>query len=94
MNVDINKMRNTAKLARLIFDDSELEALRGDFDTILDYMDIVSKFDSKPIESKSVHRSTPLREDRSDESLQIEDALQNAPDSDSNYFRVPQVIEN
>ncbi|HBQ61485.1 MAG TPA: Asp-tRNA(Asn)/Glu-tRNA(Gln) amidotransferase GatCAB subunit C, partial [Balneolaceae bacterium] len=34
-----------------------------------------------------------LRKDKAEEPLSHEDALKNAPDADSDYFRVPKVIE-
>jgi len=94
MSVDINQIRNTATLARLSFSDSELEALKDDFDTILEYMDVVSRFDCRREKPAISGRSTQLRTDQCKESLQVKDALRNAPNSDGVFFRVPRVIDN
>ncbi len=84
-----------ADLARLRLTDEEAEQLQQDMNDILEYMDLLEQLDTSevpPLEHVT-ELHTPLREDKAKQPVDHEEALKNAPDADSDYFRVPRVIE-
>ncbi len=84
-----------AHLARLEFSPEEKEKILGDLNRILDYIDKLNELNTDNVEP--LIYLTPnkdiLREDIVIENMKKEDALKNAPKKDSDYFRVPKVIQ-
>jgi aspartyl-tRNA(Asn)/glutamyl-tRNA(Gln) amidotransferase subunit C len=89
---NVNKI---AHLARLEFDDKGSEEMAKDMNKILEWMDKLNELDTsdvKPLTHMSAEINI-LREDRVDQTLSHADALKNAPKKDSDYFRVPKVLD-
>jgi aspartyl-tRNA(Asn)/glutamyl-tRNA(Gln) amidotransferase subunit C len=85
-----------ANLARLQLKDEEAEGLKEDMNKILGYIETLNELDTtdvEPLEHVTEITSTSFRKDVAKEPLSHKDALKNAPDADSDYFRVPRVIE-
>ncbi len=94
MSVSIQDVKYIAELARLEFADEELERLAGELNAILAYMaklDELSTDDVSPmthvLDVKNVFRKGEVAQ-----RITHEEALKNAPEADSEYFRVPKVI--
>lgn len=84
-----------AALARLELTDEAAEKLKGEMESIVTYVEMLSELDVEGIEptAHAVPRSNVLREDRSKESFPREAMLQNAPAVvDQELVRVPQVL--
>lgn len=95
MSVSEKEVRYVADLARLQLSEKEVESLAKDMTKILDYMELLSELDTTdvaPLEHV-IELDSRLRPDEAKEPLNHEEALKNAPDADSDYFRVPKVIE-
>lgn len=62
---------------------------------ILDYVDKLNELDTTgvPPMSHVLDIHNVFREDEAETRISREDALKNAPDADSTYFRVPKVID-
>jgi len=87
-----------ADLARLYFNDEELDAFTAQFQSILDYIEQLKQLDVSTVEPTS-HVSLSadfaahmFREDEVRPSLPVEESLANAPDPGSGHFRVPKVL--
>jgi len=84
-----------AHLARLELDPQAKQNILNDLNRILDYIDQLNELDTSNIEP--LIYLTPnqniLREDEIKEVLKKDEALANAPKKDSDYFRVPKVIQ-
>ncbi|HKK46444.1 MAG TPA: Asp-tRNA(Asn)/Glu-tRNA(Gln) amidotransferase subunit GatC [Balneolaceae bacterium] len=95
MSVTKKDVDYVADLARLQFSDKESESLVNDLNQILDYMNTLEEVDTSDVEPLEhvIDLEYRLRDDNAKEPLSHEDALKNAPDADSDYFRVPRVIE-
>jgi len=96
MSVTKDEVNYVANLARLQLKDVEAENLKEDMNKILVYIEKLKELDTtdvKPLEHVSDVTSSTFREDKDKEPVSHEDALKNAPDADSDYFRVPRVIE-
>jgi aspartyl-tRNA(Asn)/glutamyl-tRNA(Gln) amidotransferase subunit C len=88
------KVREVAKLARLHLDDPRIDRLAGQIQSILGYVDKISGVDVTGIEpmAHAVPLANVLREDTLQPSLPLEKVLQNAPETDGPFFKVPKVI--
>ena len=111
MKVTEKDVAHVADLANLELTESERSCLLRDLNSILDYIDRLSKLDTTGVppmtqvadgfgadESKTgiEHFAFATREDIHEglrKSLPHEVALQNAPESDGTFFKVPKVIE-
>ena len=94
MKMDKNKVQELAHLARLEFTDDELNDISKDLEKIIKFCDQLNALDTQGIDPL-IYLSDEinvLREDQISEWLKKEDALKNAPVSDSDYFKVPKVI--
>lgn len=95
MSVTKDDVEYVADLARLQFSEEETEKMAGEMSKILDFMETLEEVDTGDVEPLEhvIELEYRLREDEAKEPLSHEDALKNAPDADSDYFRVPRVIE-
>ncbi len=95
MSVSEKEVRYVADLARLQLSENEVQNLAKDMNDILGYMDLLNELDTENVEPLEhvIELKSRLRTDEAKTPLSHEDALKNAPDADSDYFRVPKVIE-
>jgi aspartyl-tRNA(Asn)/glutamyl-tRNA(Gln) amidotransferase subunit C len=95
MKITRSEVEHVARLARLALDDAELEALTGQMDAILGYVDQLKALDTAGIvpTAHAVPVENAFRVDRVRPSLGADKALANAPDAAESCFRVPKVIE-
>lgn len=95
MKIDSNSVKKIAHLARLEFNEEGTEKMKKDMTQILDWVEQLNEVDTDGIEPLTTMSSevNVLREDNVGEHLSREQGLQNAPQRDSDYFRVPKVLE-
>lgn len=95
MGVGTDEVKYVAELARLEFDEKEVEKFTYDLNDILGYIDKLNELDTKDIEFfvNPVYIENAFREDVVQESLDRVDVLKNAPDQQNGYFKVPKIIE-
>ncbi len=88
---EINRL---AELARLQFSDTEKKELAYQLNRILDYMKKIDELElSESIDiGDDEEKSTPLREDEAKQNFSAEQALQNAPKRNGDFFVVPKVV--
>lgn len=95
MKISRSEVAHVARLARLALDDAELDALTGDMDAILAYVDQLSRLETGDIvpTAHAVPMANAFRQDEVRPSFTPEQAQANAPAPDPAGFRVPRVIE-
>lgn len=95
MSVTKDDVTYVAHLARLQLSGKEAESLTKDMSKILDYMATLEELDTSDVEPLEhvIDLEYRFRMDEAKEPLSHEEALKNAPDADTDYFRVPRVIE-
>ena len=95
MSVSEKEVRYVANLARLQLSEEDVKSLAVDMNKILGYMDLLNELDTSDIAPLEhvIEMDSRLRNDEAKPTISHEDALKNAPDADSDYFRVPKVIE-
>jgi len=95
MSTDIQTIRKLAHLARLEFDETKEQEMLQDLNKILDWMEKLRELDTSAVEPLT-HMSEEvnvLREDVAHNAITHEQGLRNAPRKDSDYFRVPKVLD-
>lgn len=87
-------VRHVAKLARLALDDAQLARFAGQLEPILGYVDKLNECDVTNVEplAHALPVSNALRDDVAEPGLPIDKVLQNAPDTDGRFFKVPKII--
>lgn len=95
MKIDKNTIKKISHLARLEFDESSAEKMSQDMSQILDWVEKLNELDTENIEPLTTMSSEVniMREDVKGPHLDHEAALKNAPNKDTEYFRVPKVLE-
>ena len=93
--IDILQAEKIASLSRLSLTEDELSKFGGQLSNILRYVEKLSELDIKYVEPTAhvLDISNVMRPDAPRPSLNIDDALANAPDRAGNFYRVPKIIE-
>lgn len=95
MPIDEKVVRDVAALSRLQVDPAEAPRFVKELQSILAYVEQLQSLDLTGIEPTSqvgAGVKNPLREDTVVPSDVREEALEQAPDRDGDYFRVPRVV--
>lgn len=95
MSIDRETARRVAHLARIKVEDDALDALAGEFNAILGFVEQLNEVDVEGVEP--MVSVTPMRLKRRDDVVtdgdQQEKILSNAPDAREGFFAVPKVVE-
>ena len=95
MKISTEIVDHIAHLARLEFEGEAKESIRKDMETIISFMDKLSEVDTENVEPLIFMNESynTLREDNSIVSISQQEALKNAPEKASDYFRIPKVLD-
>lgn len=95
MKITRAEVEHVSRLARLALSEAELDALTGEMDAILDYVEQLKALDTESIvpTAHAVPMENAFRDDAVRPSFTPEQALRNAPDAAESAFRVRRVIE-
>lgn len=95
MSIDRETARRVAKLARIRVEEDDLDALAGEFNTILGFIEQLNEVDVEGVEPMT--SVTPMRLKRREDEVTAgsmqERILKNAPDAREGFFAVPKVVE-
>jgi aspartyl-tRNA(Asn)/glutamyl-tRNA(Gln) amidotransferase subunit C len=86
-----DEVLHVARLARLALTDEEVERLGAQLNAILEAVGKVAELDLEGVEPTAhpLDIVNVWSEDEPHDSLQVEEALANAPDRDAGFFKVP-----
>jgi len=95
ITIDDKLITDLSRLAKLKFDASKAEKMKEDLEKIIGFVDKLSEIDTTGVEpliylSEEVN---VLRIDEIANEVSQESALKNAPQKDSDYFKVPTVLK-
>ena len=95
MSLTLKEVEHIALLARLDLSAEEKQLYQQQLSDILDYVAQLQKLDTGDISmtSSALPPGSRLRADMPIEGLSTERALENAPDSEADQFKVPPVLE-
>ncbi len=93
--VNIEEIDRLAQLARLRFDGVEKEEILSDMNKMIDFINKLEELDTEGVEPLlfMVDETQDLRADDVIVSTTKEEALKNAPLKDSDYFKIPKVLD-
>ena len=94
MSIDKETARRVAKLARIKVEEGELDALAGEFNAILGFVEQLNEVDVddvEPMVSVEPMRLKRRADEVTDGGMQ-ERILSNAPDVREGFFAVPKVV--
>ena len=95
MSIDKDKIKHTAKLARISLDEKKINNLSKDLSNIFKFIEKLNKANTenvKPLSSILDH-SLRSREDKVNDGNIRDQILENAPNKNDDFFIVPKVIE-
>tara|TARA_B100001996_G_C18438276_1_gene507341 strand:- start:107 stop:403 length:297 start_codon:yes stop_codon:yes gene_type:complete len=90
------EIKKIASLAKIDISNDELDNYSNQISKILEYMSVLEEVDTSKVDDSSnsiFEKNQFLREDKVEKSLNREEVMKLAPESDGVYFRVPKVIE-
>ncbi len=92
--ISLEQVRHVARLARLAISEDKLVRFAAQLEPILEYVAKIGQVDTTGVEpmAHALPIHNVLREDVARPGLSVEQVLQNAPDSDGPFFKVPKVI--
>jgi aspartyl-tRNA(Asn)/glutamyl-tRNA(Gln) amidotransferase subunit C len=88
------QVREVAKLARLALDEPTLQRYAGQLEPILGYVDKLGEVETSGVEpmAHALPVQNVFRADTVGPALPLDKVLQNAPETDGPFFKVPKVI--
>ena len=94
MKVDNQLVDKVAELAKLEFDAQAKQKMISDMNKILSFVGKIEELDTEGVEPLiyMTQETNVLRNDEVGQHNTKEEALKNAPDKDSDYFKVPKVL--
>ena len=95
MSIDKDKIKHTAKLARISLEEKKIESLSKDLSNIFNFIEKLSKINTeniKPLTSILDH-TLRAREDKVTDGGIRNKILENSPSKNEEFFIVPKVIE-
>ena len=96
MEINDQLISKLEQLSHLKFKAENHEEIKADLQRMLDFVDKIQQVDTEGVEPL-IHLTNTLNQFRQDEPEQPithEEALKNAPEADSDYFRVPKFVDN
>lgn len=95
MAVDKAMVANIAKLARIRIPEADREALAGELNNILGWVEQLGELETEGVAPMTsvVEVRLPMREDKVDDGDCRDEVLANAPEPAHGFFSVPKVVE-
>jgi aspartyl-tRNA(Asn)/glutamyl-tRNA(Gln) amidotransferase subunit C len=94
MTITNKDVEHIAKLAKLSFNEEEIQKMQKEMNSILDYIHKLDELDTEKVEPlyHVIDVKNVMREDVVKESFPPDESLKNAPAKTEKFFRVPKVI--
>lgn len=94
MDINDDMITKLSDLAKLEFSSGEREKIKTDLNKILHFVEKLQQVDTKGVEPLIYMNEdvNVLRDDVAEKTITKEEALKNAPQKDSDYFKVPTVL--
>lgn len=93
--ISLKDVRHVAKLARLRLSEAEARSYQKDLNAVLEHFETLQELDTKTVEPMShvLELKNVWREDKPGKSKKTDALLSNAPMKESDYFKVPKILE-
>ena len=92
--ITLDDVRHVAKLARLSLPEQKLQTLTQQLESILEYVAKIGQVDVGDVEpmAHALPMANVFRPDVAEKGMELDKVLQNAPQTDGPFFKVPKVI--
>ena len=96
MSLSDKDVKHVAKLSSIHLEDGDVEAVKAQLNSILEYVDRLSEIPTRGVlPTYHVHGiNNAFREDVLETSLTQDTIKENAPDFSGGFFRVPSIIKS
>ncbi len=94
--IDIKTVDEVAHLARLEFTEEAKTEILNDMNRMLAFVDKLNELNTEGVEPLiyMTDEVNVMRDDEPQKTVTQKEALKNAPKKDSDYFKVPKIIDN
>ncbi len=94
MKISKEEVEKLAHLSRLQLDETAVTSMQKDMNKMLSFVEKINELDLEGVEPLAYMSDevNVLRADEIKQEITHEEALKNAPDKDTDYFRVPKVL--
>ena len=95
MTIDLKTVKHISKLARISVNDEKAKKLRGDLNSIFEFIEKLNKLNTNKVEPlTSIAETTlKLRNDEIKSKNIREQILKNSPNKNKDFFVVPKVVD-
>ena len=95
MKLNRKDVEHVALLSRLELSEKDLDKYTEQLDAILEHIDVLNQVDTSGVEPMAhvLDICNVMRPDVVQPSLTREAALQNAPETENGFFKVPKIVE-
>ncbi|MEZ4721406.1 MAG: Asp-tRNA(Asn)/Glu-tRNA(Gln) amidotransferase subunit GatC [Flavobacteriales bacterium] len=95
MEIDDKLIDKLADLSRLKFEGEDRVKIKADLERMLKFVDKLNEVDTDGVEPLvyMTNEVLKLRKDEIVDEIPQQEALKNAPSKDSDYFKVPKVLD-
>ena len=95
MSIDKDKIKHTAKLARISLDENKIGSLSKDLSNIFNFIEKLNKINTEKVDplTSILNHSLRTREDKVTDGGVRDKILENSPVKNEEFFIVPKVIE-
>jgi len=95
MAVDKLTVKKIATLVKLEFNEEQAVSIQQDLSRMLDFVNKLNEVETENVEPLvyMLNERPTLRKDEPLQEISQEEALKNAPDKDTDFFKVPKVIK-
>ncbi|MEM6503742.1 MAG: Asp-tRNA(Asn)/Glu-tRNA(Gln) amidotransferase subunit GatC [Cyanobacteria bacterium P01_C01_bin.89] len=92
--MSLDEVRKVALLSRIALTDDEEERFAAQLNDILDYVEQLNELDVEGVEptTRAIDVSNVMRQDAHSAYENREGLLNNAPDRDEDFFKVPKIL--
>ena len=94
MKIDSKTVDKLAELAKLEFDESSKEEIIKDLNRVISFVEKLNELDTSNVEPLVylTEDTNVMRADEVKQEISQQEALKNAPKKDSDYIKVPKVL--
>ena len=94
MPVDIKTVERIASLSKLEFNEADKQSITEDMNRMLEFVEQLKEVDTEGIEPLiyMLEEEAVLREDKVIQNINQKEALINAPEKDTDFIKVPKVL--
>lgn len=95
MKITRKDVEEVAHLGRLQLSEADIEKFTRQLDAILEYADVLNEVDTAEVQPTAhvLPIKNVMRADEVKQSLARDIALENAPEQEEGYFKVPKIME-